>query len=134
MLKRRLDALDVSNASQGGGADSSLRCRKMEEYVSQALWRLQILNCDYRTVSYLSSSSSSSRTLATVRKTWVARLNPSVQLWYGRNDNGEERRAGCSSMRVKPLQKKKARKTTLCRADPLLVNRLLAEPLSILKV
>ena len=128
MLKRRLEALDVDG-------DLSLRRRKLDQQVSQALWRLQLIDdCGDWTVSYFSSrpAESGSRPVS-VRKAWLARTTPSVQLWYaGHNNSG----SGTNNNRRKVLRasKKKclAASSSSCPVDPLLMNRLLAQPQSLM--
>lgn len=118
MLKRRLEALQLDK-----DVELSLQHRKLEQRVNQALWRLQLVEHD-RTASYFSRrpAQNGSHDGYVVRKAWLARLNPSVQIWYGYSP-------GRRKLRSPPCPKKKA---TDVYVDPLLVNRLLAEPLSLM--
>lgn len=128
MLKRRLEALEVV----GDDGELSLRHRKLEQRVSQALWRLQLVEHD-RTSSYFSRPQNGNHDgcCCTVRKAWLARLNPSVQTWYGYSPGRRKLRSPPSSSSQK--KKKKQKKQGECVVvDPLLMDRLLAEPLSLM--
>ena len=120
MLKRRLETLQV-----GDVGELSLQHRKLEQRVSQALWRLQLVEYD-RASSYFSrrpaQNGSGLDGCMVVRKAWLARLNPSVQRWYGYSPSRRK-------LRSPSYHKKKARDRSV---DPLLMNRLLAEPLSLM--
>jgi hypothetical protein len=118
MLKMRLEAIQV-----GDDAELSLRHRKLEQRVSQALWRLQLVDYEPRTASYFSRPRPPQDGCIVVRKAWLARLNPSVQTWYGYN--GGRRK-------LRPPSSAKASKAIDRHIDPLLVNRLLADPLSLM--
>lgn len=118
MLKRRLEAIQV-----GDEGELSLQHRKLEQRVSQALWRLQLVEYD-RTSSYFSRrpAQNGSPDGCIVRKAWLARLNPSVQVWYSYSP-------GRRKLRSPSSHKKKLRDRSV---DPLLMNRLLADPLSLM--
>ena len=118
MLKMRLEAVEVGN-----DAKLSLWHRKLEQRVSQALWRLQLVDYESRTaaVSYFSRSRPPQDGCIVVRKAWLARLNPSVQTWYGHNPGRRKLRPHLKSS--KEIDR---------HVDPLLVNRLLADPLSMM--
>ena len=117
MLKRRLAAVEVDC-----DLELSSRHRKLEQHVTEALWRLQLLESDLthadRSGAYLSRREGSSL----VRKTWLARLSPSIQAWYNHSPGRR---------RLRPKLPKKS-PTNSNNSDPLLVSRLLAEPMSLM--
>lgn len=116
MLKRRIEALKIASHLA-----PSIRLNNLEKYVNQALWRLQLLEGDLiqddRSSTYFSHSSG----VKSVRKAWVARLSSYVQSWFGNSPN--RRRP-----RMKSLQIKK----TWVNSNPLLINRILAQPTSLM--
>lgn len=117
MLKRHLEAVEVDDDEE-----LSLRHRKLEQRVSQALWRLQLVDHDPRMANYFSRPPQDG--CAVVRKAWLARLNPSVQTWYGYSPGRRKLRSPCSSHHQ--------RKSKDRSIDPLLINRLLSDPLSLM--
>lgn len=120
MLKRRLEALQF-----GDDGELSLHHRKLERRVSQALWRLQLVEDD-QTANYFSrrpvENTNNQEHGNVVRKAWLSRLNPSVQTWYGYSP-------GRRKFRTPPHLKKTRDGEPV---DPLLMNRLLADPLSLM--
>lgn len=125
MFKRRLEALDV-----GAEGELSLRRRKLDQHVSQALWRLQLVvdDCGDWSVSYFASRPGGAGSVScpvSVRKAWLARLTPPVQLWYARNITSKRKVLRAS-------KKKCAASSSSSSVDPLLMNRLLAQPLSLM--
>lgn len=120
MLKRRLEALQVCYDEE-----LLLQHRKLEQRVNQALWRLQIIEHDL-TTSYFTRRSVQNygHDIFVVRKAWLARLNPLVQTWYGYCPSRRKLRSPLS-LKKKPDDEP---------VDPLLINRLLAEPLSLMSM
>ena len=111
MLERR-----VQDVNADGDLQLSLRRRRLEHCVKEALWRLQLLP---------SGSSRRDRAVhhwhradgqVNVRRAWIARLRPAVQAWF------TPQLSTGRKLRTKTLPAP----STL--TDPRLINRLLADP------
>lgn len=122
MLKRRLEALD-SGATDVHDTELSLRRRNLDQHVSQGLWRLQLVVEGDWAVNYFSSRRVNS---VSVRQSWIARLTAPVQQWYGGHQMHIGRRNNFKSRPPKP------KKSSTSMVDPLLLNRLLAQPTSLM--
>ena len=115
MLKRRVEALKTATQLA-----PSIRLHNLEKHINEALWRLQLLEGDQqndRSATYFSLSNGTK----SVRKAWVARLSSCVQGWFDNNPNGRR-------LRMKSLPMKR----TWTNNNRLLINRILAQPTSLM--
>ncbi len=127
MLKRRLEALDLASSnSQSQPEELSKQRRKLDQHVSEALWRLELVVDGDWTTNYFTTRSGDSA--SSVRKAWIARLTPAVQLWYGGYQQIQQQGRRCNQMKTKINKTKRSAGTT----DPMLMNRLLAQPVSLM--
>ena len=133
MLKKRLTAiLPVVRHDR----ELLLRHCKLERYVEDALWRMQVVlggqDGDDDSECYFSRRPATAVTPARVRipKTWLAQLQPSVLLFYADKNNRspgvrqkQKRRQRRQSRRS---QSSSSSKKTYC--EPQLIPKLLSEP------
>jgi len=116
MLKRRIEALKITSHST-----PSIRLHDLQKNVNEVLSRLQLLESDLiqgdRSTTYFSSSNG----IKSVRKNWIARLSSCIQSWFGNTPNRRR-------LRMKSIQTKK----TSANNSPQLINRILAQPTSLM--
>ena len=135
MISRRVQALAAAVLLRDGLNDGELALRhhQLEQHVSQALWRMQLVHDDQASDAsgYFSrrpASSAQPTPAVAVRKSWLARLQPAVQLWYG----GKKNRSPGVRHRRQQYRRQGQSSIKKSLSDPLLISKLLAEPRSLM--
>ena len=122
MLKRCIEPLKSESSSQ---ASIEIQLQELENHINEALWRLELLQNepDDRCNIYFSPDDNRKN----LRKSWLARLNPSVHCWYT-NSSPNRRRLRTKSQK-NPNNNKKPAET---RNNALLINEMLSQPISLM--